>query len=53
MFDKYVHHGPIKVIASGDDILPDEGEFDYFSEQLPAIVKRELNTESHTRHEVR
>lgn len=33
-------HGPIKIIASGDDVAPAECEFDYYPDQLPVIVQR-------------
>jgi hypothetical protein len=33
-------HGPIKIIASGDDVSPVEYEFDYYPDQIPAIVQR-------------
>ena len=33
-------HGPIKIIASGDDIPQTECEFDYYPDQIPAIVQR-------------
>ncbi|MGH6839832.1 MAG: hypothetical protein ACREDT_13750 [Methylocella sp.] len=33
-------HGPITIIASGDDVSPCECEFDYYPDQIPAIVQR-------------
>jgi hypothetical protein len=33
-------HGPIKIIARGDNVAPDECEFDYYPDQIPAIVQR-------------
>jgi hypothetical protein len=33
-------HGPIKIIATGDDVVPAECEFDYYPDQIPAIVQR-------------
>ena len=39
-------HGPIKIIASGDDVLPEECEFDYYPEQVPAIIPRRLHVQA-------
>jgi hypothetical protein len=33
-------HGPIKIVASGDDVAPAECEFDYYPDQIPVIVQR-------------
>lgn len=33
-------HGPIKLVASGDDVLPAECEFDYHPDQTPIDVQR-------------
>jgi hypothetical protein len=32
-------HGPIRVTARGDDVYPAQAEFDYFSDQIPALVQ--------------
>jgi hypothetical protein len=45
-------HGPIKIIASGDDVLPSECEFDYYPDQIPAIVQRGSSQGSMNDHTV-